>query len=162
MGIDWQGSRVLVTGASSGIGAGLAEQFAIRGAVVAVNGRDEGRLGASAELCRGHGATVHELPADLGDPAAVDRLATDAVTAMGGVDVLVNNAGIMMLGPIADSDDALFDRWRSTSKARSMASAKRRDASARADASSISRRASLACGSKPKGSTPRRRPRWRR
>ena len=58
MGIDWQGSRVLVTGASSGIGAGLAEQFAIRGAIVSLNGRDEGRLGATAELCRSHGVDV--------------------------------------------------------------------------------------------------------
>jgi len=109
MGIDWQGSRVLVTGASSGIGAGLAEQFAIRGAIVAVNGRDEGRLGATAELCRRHGATVHELPADLGDAGAVDRLASDAVAAMGGVDVLVNNAGIPKRRNVRALDAATVD-----------------------------------------------------
>ena len=100
---------VLVTGASSGIGAGLAEQFAIRGAIVAVNGRDEGRLGATAELCRSHGATVHELPADLGDADAVDRLATDAVAAMGGVDVLVNNAGIPKRRNVRALDAATVD-----------------------------------------------------
>jgi NAD(P)-dependent dehydrogenase (short-subunit alcohol dehydrogenase family) len=111
MGIDWQGSRVLVTGASSGIGAGLAEQFAIRGAVVAVNGRDEGRLGATAELCRRHGATVHELPADLGDAGAVDRLASDAVAAMGGVDVLVNNAGIFAAKPFLESTAEDLERF---------------------------------------------------
>ena len=82
---------------------GLAEQFAIRGAIVALNGRDEDRLGATAELCRSHGATVHELPADLGDADAVDRLATDALAAMGGVDVLVNNAGIPKRRNVASS-----------------------------------------------------------
>ena len=49
---------------------------------------------ATAAACRAHGATVHELVADLGDPAAVDRLAAETLTALGGVDVLVNNAGI--------------------------------------------------------------------
>jgi short-subunit dehydrogenase len=85
---------VLVTGASSGIGMGLAEEFARRGAVLAISGRDRERLAATAAACRAHGATVHELVADLGDPAAVDRLAAETLAALGGVDVLVNNAGI--------------------------------------------------------------------
>jgi short-subunit dehydrogenase len=94
MGTDYNGSRVLVTGASSGIGMGLAEEFARRGAALAISGRDRDRLTATAEACRAHGATVHELVADLGDPAAVDGLAADALAALGGVDILVNNAGI--------------------------------------------------------------------
>jgi short-subunit dehydrogenase len=93
-GIDWRGSRVLLTGASSGIGAGLAEEFARRGAVLGLSGRDTNRLAATAERCRHHGASVLELVADLADPHAVDQLADDALHAMGGVDVLVNNAGI--------------------------------------------------------------------
>jgi short-subunit dehydrogenase len=109
MGIDWQGSRVLVTGASSGIGAGISEEFARRGAVVAVSGRDEDRLKATAEVCRTHGATVHELPADLGDPAAVDRLGADALAAMGGIDVLVNNAGIPKRRNVRVLDAATVD-----------------------------------------------------
>jgi short-subunit dehydrogenase len=94
MGTDYSGSRVLVTGASSGIGMGLAEEFARQGAVLAISGRDRERLAATAAACRAHGATVHELLADLGDPDAVDRLAADTLAALGGVDVLVNNAGI--------------------------------------------------------------------
>src|SRR4051794_40656429 len=94
MGIDWQGTRVLVTGASSGIGAGLAEEFARRGAVVGMSGRDKDRLAETASRGREHGAEVHEFVADLADPAAVDRLAEEVITVMGGVDVLVNNAGI--------------------------------------------------------------------
>lgn len=49
------------------------------------------------------------VQADVGDPAAVARLFDAAEAAFGGVDVLVNNAGIMKLAPLADSDDALFD-----------------------------------------------------
>jgi short-subunit dehydrogenase len=94
MGTEYNGSRVLVTGASSGIGMGLAEEFARRGATLAISGRDRERLAATAEACRAHGATVHELVADLGDSDAVDRLADDAFGALGGVDILVNNAGI--------------------------------------------------------------------
>ena len=53
MGTEWQGSRVLLTGASSGLGAGLAEEFARRGAVLALSGRNEERLAATAARCRG-------------------------------------------------------------------------------------------------------------
>ncbi len=109
MGIDWQGSRVLLTGASSGIGAGLAEEFARRGAVLALSGRHTDRLAATAERCRQHGATVHELVAELGDPAAVDRLAADTLDALGGVDVLVNNAGIPKRRNVRELDAATVD-----------------------------------------------------
>jgi short-subunit dehydrogenase len=109
MGIEYTGSRVLLTGASSGIGAGLAEEFAHRGSVLALSGRDAERLAATAEVCRAHGATVHELTADLGDPTAVDRLAADALTALGGVDVLVNNAGIPKRRHTRDLDAATVD-----------------------------------------------------
>ena len=109
MGTDHTGSRVLVTGASSGIGMGLAEEFARRGAVLAISGRDRERLAATAAACRAHGATVHELVADLGDPAAVDRLAADTLTALGGVDVLVNNAGIPKRRHTRELDAATID-----------------------------------------------------
>jgi short-subunit dehydrogenase len=109
MGTDYNGARVLVTGASSGIGMGLAEEFARRGAALAISGRDAERLGATAEACRAHGATVHELVADLGDAAAVDRLAADALSALGGVDVLVNNAGIPKRRHTRELDAATVD-----------------------------------------------------
>jgi short-subunit dehydrogenase len=109
MGTDYTGSRVLVTGASSGIGMGLAEEFARRGAVLAVSGRDRERLGAAASACRAHGATVHELVADLGDPAAVDRLADETLAALGGVDILVNNAGIPKRRTTRDLDAGTVD-----------------------------------------------------
>ena len=94
MGVELKGSRVLVTGASSGIGAGLADAFARAGATVGMCARRADRLAETAERCREHGVDTHTWTTDLADPVAVDRLARDAVDAMGGVDVLVNNAGI--------------------------------------------------------------------
>jgi short-subunit dehydrogenase len=85
---------VLVTGASSGIGAGLAEAFARSGCVVGICARRAARLAEVADRCRAHGTEVHLWVTDLADPDVVDQLARDAVDAMGGVDVLVNNAGI--------------------------------------------------------------------
>jgi short-subunit dehydrogenase len=109
MGTDYTGSRVLVTGASSGIGMGLAEEFARRGAQLAISGRHRERLSATASACRAHGATVHELVADLGDPDEVEQLAADALSALGGVDVLVNNAGIPKRRNTRDLDAATVD-----------------------------------------------------
>ena len=90
----YAGSRVLVTGASSGIGAGLAEAFAERGATVGIVARRGDRLAEVLGRCRAHTPDSTMWVVDLADPAAVDRLARDAVEELGGVDLLVNNAGI--------------------------------------------------------------------
>jgi short-subunit dehydrogenase len=91
---DVSGKRVLVTGASSGIGAGLAEEFAKRGAVVGICARRADRLDEVLARCQAHSPSSRRWVVDLADPAAVDRLAAVAVEELGGVDVLVNNAGI--------------------------------------------------------------------
>jgi NAD(P)-dependent dehydrogenase (short-subunit alcohol dehydrogenase family) len=94
MAIDAAGQRVLVTGASSGIGAGLAEEFARRGAVVGICARREDRLDEVLARCRAHSPDSRRWVTDLADPAAVDDLAARAPDELGGVDILVNNAGI--------------------------------------------------------------------
>jgi NAD(P)-dependent dehydrogenase (short-subunit alcohol dehydrogenase family) len=94
MGYDPSGKRVLVTGASSGIGAALAEAFARAGATVGICARREDRLAEVLERCREHSPGSRMWVTDLADPAVVDRLAADALAELGGVDVLVNNAGI--------------------------------------------------------------------
>jgi len=94
MGSTFEGARVLVTGASSGIGAGLAEAFAAEGATVGLVARRRDRLAEVLERCRKHSPASALWVADLADPRAVDRVATEALRDLGGIDVLVNNAGI--------------------------------------------------------------------
>ena len=90
----FDGARVLITGGSSGIGAGLAVAFAEAGATVGVAARRHDRLAEVVELCRVRSPGSTRWTVDLSDPAAVDRLAQQAVDELGGVDILVNNAGI--------------------------------------------------------------------
>jgi 3-oxoacyl-[acyl-carrier protein] reductase len=101
----------IVTGASRGIGAAVAERLARDGFNVAVNYSSDG---ASAEALvrkiETAGGRALAAQGDVSDPAAVKRLFDSAETAFGGVDVLVNNAGIMQLATFATSDDMLFDR----------------------------------------------------
>jgi short-subunit dehydrogenase len=110
MGFELQGSRVLVTGASSGIGAGLAEAFARAGASVGMCARRADRLGEVAARCREHGAETYQWITDLAVPAQVDELARAALEEMGGVDILVNNAGIPKRRHVTQTDAATVDR----------------------------------------------------
>jgi NAD(P)-dependent dehydrogenase (short-subunit alcohol dehydrogenase family) len=103
-GLDPRGAKVVVTGASSGIGAALAERLAAEGATVGLVGRDRDRLGAVLERCRAHGPESRMWPTDLADFGAVDVLAATAIAEFGGVDVLVNNAGIPKRKPVTEID----------------------------------------------------------
>ena len=101
----------LVTGASRGIGAKVAKRLARDGLAVVVN-YTAGAEPADAlvrEIEHGGGRAI-AAQADVSDPAAVKRLFDAAEAAFGGVDVLVNNAGIMLLGTVAEMDDDAFDR----------------------------------------------------
>ncbi len=88
---DLNGKRALVTGASGGIGGAIARALHARGATVGLSGtRVEALRALAAELKD----RAHELPADLSDPAAAEQLVKAADEKLGGVDILINNAGL--------------------------------------------------------------------
>ncbi|SED82927.1 3-oxoacyl-[acyl-carrier protein] reductase [Rhizobiales bacterium GAS191] len=105
------GKVAIVTGASRGIGAAVAERLAADGFTVVINySGDAAPAEALARKIQGKGGRALTAKANVSDPQAVRRMFDAAEAAFGGVDVLVNNAGIMMLSSIADTDDATFDR----------------------------------------------------
>jgi 3-oxoacyl-[acyl-carrier protein] reductase len=87
------GLKALVTGSSSGIGAGIAAVLAAEGAIVIVHGRDEARTRAVANRLEAMGATTHVVLGDLSTPDGCDSVAEAVNDKTGGVDILVNNAG---------------------------------------------------------------------
>lgn len=92
---------VLITGASSGIGQGIACELAGAGATVWLGARRTDRLRALAERLQGQGAKVHWRELDVTDAASVNAFAAQARQQSGRVDVIVNNAGVMPLSPLA-------------------------------------------------------------
>jgi short-subunit dehydrogenase len=97
--------HALVTGASSGIGRELSRLLAADGYDLAIVGRNSGALEElSRELHARYGVSVRSFPRDLSEPAASSRLWGELVEAAIEVDVLVNDAGVGMYGPVADAD----------------------------------------------------------
>jgi len=89
---EWTGVRVLVTGASLGIGRGIAEGFARAGAHVAIAGRDEARLATVRDGVEG--GTIHPVVGDVSSRAGVRAIVEEAIAALGGLDVLCANVGV--------------------------------------------------------------------
>jgi 3-oxoacyl-[acyl-carrier protein] reductase len=100
----------IVTGASRGIGAAVAERFAADGFAVVVNyAASAGPAETLVRTIEARGQRALAARADVSDASAVRGMFEAAEKAFGGVDVLVNNAGIMKLARVADCDDAAFD-----------------------------------------------------
>ena len=105
------GKTAIVTGASRGIGAAIARRLAADGFAVIVNfATNPVEADAQVERIQVAGGRAAAVQADVSKPGDVQRLFDSAEQAYGGVDVLVNNAGIMQLSTIAEADDAVFDR----------------------------------------------------
>ncbi|EDL48972.1 SDR family NAD(P)-dependent oxidoreductase [Erythrobacter sp. SD-21] len=103
--MSFEGKTAWITGASSGIGAALAQEWASRGANIILSGRDEGRLSAVADRLDTETLT---LPFDVRDEEAM-RQATDTATGWkDGVDIFVANAGISQRSPAVDTDMQVY------------------------------------------------------
>ncbi len=96
--------KVLITGGSSGIGAATAEEFAARGFLVAVTGRDSEALDRVARVTGGV-----SIPGDLREPGCPRRVVDEAAVALGGLDVVVSNAGVGWAGPFTEMTDEEMD-----------------------------------------------------
>jgi NAD(P)-dependent dehydrogenase (short-subunit alcohol dehydrogenase family) len=105
--VDLTGKRVLLTGASSGIGAAAAQRFARLGATVVIVARREDLLDAVADRITASGGAATAIACDISDMDAVDALVTDVEKRFGGVDILINNAGRSIRRPLAES----LNRW---------------------------------------------------
>jgi len=105
--VDLDGKRVLLTGASSGIGESAAEKFARHGATVVAVARRKDLLDAVVGRITEAGGTATAIPCDLSDLDAVDALVADVEERLGGVDILINNAGRSIRRPLAES----LERW---------------------------------------------------
>jgi len=106
-----KGRRIILTGASEGIGRALALALAARGARLALAARDRQRLESLAQECRALGGEARALPTDVTNQQDLEWLVAETVKAFGGVDVLVHNAGITMWSRFdALADLSIFER----------------------------------------------------
>jgi clavulanate-9-aldehyde reducatase len=110
MDFDLSGKVAVVTGATSGIGEATAQRLAEAGAAVAIAGRREDRLEALAEKINGDGGRALPVPTDVGDEPSARALIERAMSELGGLDILINNAGVMLLGPVQDADVSEWKR----------------------------------------------------
>jgi NAD(P)-dependent dehydrogenase (short-subunit alcohol dehydrogenase family) len=107
---DVAGRRVVVTGGGTGIGAATVRAFATAGAHVMTCGRDAAALETVAAEAQQSGVEVHTRVVDLADDASLDAFAADAADTLGGVDVLVNNAGETALRDFLSTDENDWQR----------------------------------------------------
>ena len=108
--LDLSGARTILTGASSGIGHALALRLAEQGARLVLASRNQERLAALAEAIRAKGGSATVVPTDVADPAQRARLVEESLTALGGLDILINNAGVGALGFFEDANEERLRR----------------------------------------------------
>jgi len=106
--MDFKDNRVLITGSSRGIGYGIARAFIKSGARIAINGRTSQSVNTAIKKL-GHNEQLIAAPGDIGTVAGCELVVKTAVDAFGGLDILVNSAGIGAGRPIADCDEQMWD-----------------------------------------------------
>ena len=111
MDLQLKGKRALVTGSSRGLGYATALALAKEGCRLAVNSRDEARVSAAAaKISSETGAEVLGLAGDLGDPSVPERLVNEAARVLGGLDILITNAGGPPAGMFESLDEAAWQK----------------------------------------------------
>jgi NAD(P)-dependent dehydrogenase (short-subunit alcohol dehydrogenase family) len=105
-----QGKRILITGASSGVGLAAVERLGRAGADLALVARGENALTEAAAVAHASGARAHVFPADLADNDAAHAAVEAAVRALGGLDVVISNAGVVSFGHFLEVDSDDFER----------------------------------------------------
>jgi len=106
---DLAGKRALVTGANSGIGRAIAETYAAAGASVAVHGRSLDRLGDTLAAIESAGGTAIPVTADMRNRDEIKAMCAEALEKLGGIDIVMNNAGICRLAPLVDTEEEMWD-----------------------------------------------------
>ena len=106
--MEFSGKRVLVTGSSRGIGQATARLFCESGAQVAVNGRTPDST-AAGMAALGDSDRLVAAPGDVSSVAGCEAVVGAAVEELGGLDILVNSAGVAFFLPLDDSDEAVWD-----------------------------------------------------
>jgi NAD(P)-dependent dehydrogenase (short-subunit alcohol dehydrogenase family) len=114
--VDLQGKRILLTGASSGIGAAAAGKLARRGATVLVVARRQELLDTVVQGITADGGKTEAIACDLSDLDAVDELVARVEKSHGGLDILINNAGRSIRRPLAES----LERWHDVERTMSL------------------------------------------
>ncbi len=103
--MEFKDQRVLITGSSRGIGLAMATRFAAAGASVVVTGRNQARVLAAADEVSAQGYVV----ADLSAVDECERLVHESVALLGGLDLLINNAGVFSIAAVEDTDETIWD-----------------------------------------------------
>jgi short-subunit dehydrogenase len=105
-----RGAAAAVTGAASGIGRALALEFAARGCDLALADRDEAGLHAlAAEIAKANARKVSVHRVDVAEPGQIEAFAQAAITAHPGLNIVINNAGVALLGQFAEIDQAQME-----------------------------------------------------
>jgi NAD(P)-dependent dehydrogenase (short-subunit alcohol dehydrogenase family) len=98
--VNFAGQSALITGGSRGLGLLIARQLAAEGAVITIATRDADELDRAGEDLAAHGASVHTIVCDVARAEEAQRLVGEVVSRTGRIDVLINNAGIVTVGPM--------------------------------------------------------------
>jgi 3-hydroxybutyrate dehydrogenase len=104
-----KGKRAIVTGAASGIGQAVAQGLAAEGVTVAVHARSAARAEETLGAIAAAGGKAFAVAADLEKPDEIRRMCEQALAKLGGIDIVVNNAGVADMASVVDMDERLWD-----------------------------------------------------